>query len=99
MIGYWNRPRGHCGRNSGWLDAYRRRCLHDEAGVLYIVDRIKDMIITGGENVFSAEMENALPSTNGLQHARSSASRTHDGVNVSTRSSCSRPEPPSTPSE
>jgi long-chain acyl-CoA synthetase len=32
----------------------------DEEGYLYVVDRIKDMIVTGGENVYSAEVENAL---------------------------------------
>jgi long-chain acyl-CoA synthetase len=32
----------------------------DEDGHLYIVDRIKDMIVTGGENVYSAEVENDL---------------------------------------
>src|SRR5262249_1132069 len=32
----------------------------DEDGLLYIVDRVKDMIITGGENVYSAEVEQAL---------------------------------------
>ena len=32
----------------------------DEDGYLFIADRIKDMIITGGENVYSAEVENAL---------------------------------------
>lgn len=34
----------------------------DESGMLYIVDRIKDMIVSGGENVYSAEVENALMS-------------------------------------
>jgi acyl-CoA synthetase (AMP-forming)/AMP-acid ligase II len=34
----------------------------DENGYVFIVDRIKDMIITGGENVYSAEVENALAS-------------------------------------
>jgi hypothetical protein len=34
----------------------------DEDGYLYIVDRLKDMIITGAENVYSAEVENALAS-------------------------------------
>jgi acyl-CoA synthetase (AMP-forming)/AMP-acid ligase II len=34
----------------------------DDAGYVYIVDRLKDMIITGGENVYSAEVENALAS-------------------------------------
>jgi acyl-CoA synthetase (AMP-forming)/AMP-acid ligase II len=32
----------------------------DERGYLYVVDRIKDMIITGGENVYSVEVENAI---------------------------------------
>jgi len=61
----------------------------DEAGVLYIVDRIKDMIITGGENVFSAEVENALAKhETGCNMRGHSASRTTRWVNVSTRSSC-----------
>ena len=34
----------------------------DEEGFIFIVDRLKDMIITGGENVFSAEVENAVAS-------------------------------------
>jgi acyl-CoA synthetase (AMP-forming)/AMP-acid ligase II len=34
----------------------------DEQGYLFIVDRVKDMIVTGAENVFSAEVENALAS-------------------------------------
>ena len=33
---------------------------HDDAGYLYIVDRLKDMIITGGENVYSVEVEQVL---------------------------------------
>jgi acyl-CoA synthetase (AMP-forming)/AMP-acid ligase II len=32
----------------------------DEDGFVYVVDRIKDMIVTGGENVYSAEVESAL---------------------------------------
>ena len=35
----------------GWLD---------NDGLVYVVDRIKDMIVTGGENVYSAEVENAI---------------------------------------
>ena len=33
----------------------------DEDGYIYVVDRIKDMIITGGENVYSIEVENVGP--------------------------------------
>ena len=35
-------------------------CRVDEQGFIYVVDRKKDMIITGGENVYPAEVENAL---------------------------------------
>jgi len=36
----------------------------DDDGYVFVVDRIKDMIVTGGENVYSAEVENAI-----AQHA------------------------------
>ena len=62
MLGYWNRPDDTAAAiRDGWMhtgDGGRM----DEAGYLFIVDRIKDMIITGGENVYSAEVENALAS-------------------------------------
>ncbi len=32
----------------------------DEEGFVFVVDRLKDMIISGGENVYSAEVENAI---------------------------------------
>ena len=34
----------------------------DERGYLFLVDRVKDMIVTGGENVYSTEVENAIAS-------------------------------------
>jgi acyl-CoA synthetase (AMP-forming)/AMP-acid ligase II len=39
----------------------------DEAGRLYLVDRLKDMINRGGENVFSVEVENALADAPGVK--------------------------------
>ncbi len=59
--GYWNRPAetAELHDEDGWLrtgDAAR----YDADGYLYITDRIKDMIITGGENVYPAEVEKAL---------------------------------------
>jgi acyl-CoA synthetase (AMP-forming)/AMP-acid ligase II len=65
MLGYWRQPEATKaafpeGRDEagGWMrtgDAgYHRK------GVLYIHDRIKDMVISGGENIYPAEVENAL---------------------------------------
>jgi long-chain acyl-CoA synthetase len=60
MLGYWNRPEAtEQALVDGWYrtgDAARR----DGDGYLYLVDRLKDMIITGGENVYSVEVETAL---------------------------------------
>ena len=44
---------------NGWLHTGDGGYLDDD-GFLFIVDRVKDMIISGGENVYSAEVENAL---------------------------------------
>ncbi len=62
MREYWNRPEETASAfGGGWYhtgDAGRL----DERGYLYLVDRVKDMIVTGGENVYSSEVENALSS-------------------------------------
>ncbi|MGO4716114.1 acyl-CoA synthetase [Bradyrhizobium sp. 2TAF24] len=58
--GYWNRPEANATSfTDGWLhtgDATRV----DEEGFYYIVDRWKDMYISGGENVYPAEVEDVL---------------------------------------
>jgi len=60
MAGYWNRPEESAAAFvDGWLDTGDLGRM-DEDGFVFIVDRAKDMIITGGENVYSAEVENAL---------------------------------------
>jgi fatty-acyl-CoA synthase len=60
MAGYWRNPEATAEAfRGGWFhsgDLVRA----DEEGFLYVVDRTKDMIITGGENVYCAEVENAL---------------------------------------
>ena len=66
MAGYWNLPdvtatalRGgwyHSG-DGGWMD---------EDGYVHIVDRFKDMIISGGENIYSAEVESAASTLDGV---------------------------------
>jgi acyl-CoA synthetase (AMP-forming)/AMP-acid ligase II len=60
MSGYWNRPEATSEvLKDGW---YRTGDLakQDNDGFFYIVDRAKDMIISGGENIYSAEVELAL---------------------------------------
>jgi fatty-acyl-CoA synthase len=58
--GYWNRPAAtEATLIDGWLhsgDAAK----YDDEGFYYIVDRWKDMFISGGENVYPAEVENVL---------------------------------------
>lgn len=60
MHGYWKRTEETAAvLVDGWCRTGDAGYLDDQ-GFLYIVDRMKDMIITGGENVYSAEVENAL---------------------------------------
>jgi len=60
MIGYWNREEEtREALRGGWMHTGDGGYL-DERGYLFIVDRIKDMIVSGGENVYSVEVENAL---------------------------------------
>jgi long-chain acyl-CoA synthetase len=60
MKGYWNKPHetAHALRG-GWLHTGDVGYMDDD-GFLFIVDRMKDMIISGGENVYSAEVEAAI---------------------------------------
>ena len=60
MMGYWNRPEETAKAViDGWMHTGDGGYM-DEDGFVYIVDRIKDMIITGGENVYSTEVENVV---------------------------------------
>jgi long-chain acyl-CoA synthetase len=66
MTGYWNDPDATAKVfRDGW---YRTGDLgrFDEDGYLYLVDRVDDMIVTGGENVYSVEVENALTTFPGV---------------------------------
>ncbi|WP_315832443.1 long-chain fatty acid--CoA ligase [Bradyrhizobium prioriisuperbiae] len=58
--GYWNRPDANAASfTDGWLHTGDATRVDDE-GFYYIVDRWKDMYISGGENVYPAEVENVL---------------------------------------
>lgn len=60
MLGYWNKPEQTAeALKGGWMHSGDGGYM-DEQGFIYIVDRVKDMIISGGENVYSAEVENAV---------------------------------------
>ncbi|MFS8978148.1 long-chain fatty acid--CoA ligase [Cupriavidus necator] len=58
--GYWNRPEETAkALRDGWLHTGDGAYMNEQ-GYIFIVDRIKDMIVSGGENVYSAEVENVI---------------------------------------
>jgi acyl-CoA synthetase (AMP-forming)/AMP-acid ligase II len=66
MTGYWN-------NNAATLETLRNGFIHtgdvgerDEEGFIFVVDRLKDMIVSGGENIYSREVEEALISHPGV---------------------------------
>ena len=60
MLGYWKQPEATAEAvRAGWMHAGDGGYM-DERGYVYVVDRIKDMIISGGENVYSIEVENVV---------------------------------------
>jgi long-chain acyl-CoA synthetase len=60
MKGYWREPEASADTlRGGWMHSGDMATV-DEEGYIFIVDRKKDMIITGGENVYSTEVENAI---------------------------------------
>ena len=61
MVGYWNLPEATARTidSKGWLRTGDAGYM-DQDGYLYIHDRIKDMIISGGENIYPAEVESAI---------------------------------------
>lgn len=66
MVGYWNRPEA---TTEAVVDGWLRTgdiAIVDEDGFVYIQDRVKDMLISGGENVYPAEIENVILGLEGV---------------------------------
>jgi acyl-CoA synthetase (AMP-forming)/AMP-acid ligase II len=69
MVGYWERPEATASTLAdGWVHTGDGGYL-DEEGFLYVCDRMKDMIICAGENIYPAEIENALRHHDGVADA------------------------------
>ena len=97
MLGYWNKPEQTAAvLQDGWF--YSGDAGHmDDEGFLFIVDRLKDMIISGGENVYSAEVENAISLMPGVAEVAVIGVPDTNGASASTPSSCRAPGPTSRP--
>lgn len=70
MVGYWNNPEATAAtlRADGWLRTGDAGYISAD-GYLHLHDRIKDMIVSGGENVYPAEVENVLMTHPGIADA------------------------------
>ena len=67
--GYWNKPEATAETfTDGWLHSGDLARI-DEEGFIYILDRAKDMLIRGGENVYCVEVEDALYSHDDVMDA------------------------------
>jgi fatty-acyl-CoA synthase len=66
MAGYWNDPEATAEAYAGGWFHSGDLVREDEEGFLYVVDRKKDMIISGGENIYCAEVENVLAAHPGI---------------------------------
>jgi long-chain acyl-CoA synthetase len=69
VAGYWNKPDA---TRATFVDRWLRSgdlARIDDQGLVYVVDRVKDIINRGGENVYSVEVENALAAVPGLAEA------------------------------
>jgi acyl-CoA synthetase (AMP-forming)/AMP-acid ligase II len=70
MAGYWNRPEATAEtiRPDGWLRTGDAGFMNPD-GYFFVHDRVKDMIVSGGENVYPAEVENAILGCPGVADA------------------------------
>ena len=66
MLGYWRQKElSDKALHNGWMHTGDGGYMNED-GYVYIVDRVKDMIISGGENIYSAEVENTIYQLDGV---------------------------------
>ena len=91
MLGYWNKPEQTVAAlRGGWFHSGDGGYM-DGTAMSIIVDRLKDMIISGGENIYSAEVESAIPCWTALPKCGGRRSPTNNGARRCTPSSCRVP--------
>ena len=92
MKGYWNIPEAtrEAIDADGWFRTGDAGYL-DADGYLYIHDRVKDMIVSGGENVYPAEVENVLMGHPAVADVAVIGVPTTGGARPPRRSSCATP--------
>ncbi|MDD2058648.1 long-chain-fatty-acid--CoA ligase [Pseudomonas sp. GD03860] len=62
MLGYWKKPEATAeALRGGWMHTGDGGYMDDD-GFVYVCDRLKDMVVSGGENIYSAEVETAIAS-------------------------------------
>ena len=66
MAGYWNNPKATAEAFAGGWFHSGDLVRSDDEGYIWVVDRKKDIIISGGENVYCAEVENVLAGHPGI---------------------------------
>ena len=91
FLGYWNQPEATAATmRDGWFSAGDLARM-DEEGYLYLVDRKKDMYISGGVNVYPRRSKSSCSATRASRRPRSSVCRTITGLKpAGPSSSCSR---------
>ncbi|MEZ4569875.1 MAG: AMP-binding protein [Thermomicrobiales bacterium] len=93
--GYWNRPEDSAQSiRDGWFWTGDLGYL-DAEGYLYLAGRSRDLIISGGENIYASEVEESYARIPPWRLRPSSACPTTIGANASMPSSCRRPDVPS----